>query len=117
VVPFLNWFTGHANSREELQHWDLENFGDPERDRDLYYERSPFFFLDRIAAPVQMICGAHDIRCPASESIEAHRVLVEQGKECDLVLYEDEGHGFLKTENVVDAKRRQVAFLAEYLEK
>jgi dipeptidyl aminopeptidase/acylaminoacyl peptidase len=29
---------------------------------------------------------------------------VAQGKPCNLVLYEDEGHTFLKTENVVDAK-------------
>ncbi|MGB5933640.1 MAG: prolyl oligopeptidase family serine peptidase [Anaerolineae bacterium] len=116
VVPFLNWFTGHANSREDLQHWDLENFGDPEKDHDLYYERSPFFFLDRVTAPVQMICGAHDVRCPASESIQAREALVVQGKECDLVLYEDEGHSFLKTENVVDAKKRRVAFLAGVLE-
>jgi len=116
VVPFLNWFTGHANSREDLQHWDLENFGDPERDRDLYYERSPYFFLDRVTAPVQMICGAHDVRCPASESIAARDALIAQGKECELILYEDEGHGFLKTENVVDAKKRRVDFLARFLE-
>ena len=29
-VPFLNWFTSHKNSRDDLQHWDRENFGDPE---------------------------------------------------------------------------------------
>jgi dipeptidyl aminopeptidase/acylaminoacyl peptidase len=117
VVPFLNWFTGHANSREDLQHWDLENFGDPEKDHDLYRERSPFFFLDRVAAPVQLICGAHDPRCPASESVQTHDALVAQGKTCDMVLYPDEGHSFLKVENVVDAKKRRAAFLAGVLER
>jgi dipeptidyl aminopeptidase/acylaminoacyl peptidase len=116
VVPFLNWFTGHANSRPDLQHWDLENFGHPERDRELYYERSPFFFLDRIGAPVQLICGAHDPRCPASESVQAHEALRAQGKPCDLVLYEDEGHSFYKTENVVNAEKRRMEFLAQVLE-
>ncbi|MBN1659235.1 MAG: S9 family peptidase [Anaerolineae bacterium] len=116
VVPFLNWFTGHANSRADLQHWDLENFGHPERDRDLYYERSPFFFLDNVTAPVQLICGAHDPRCPASESIQARDALIARGKPCELVLYEDEGHSFLKTENVVDAERRRISFLADALE-
>ncbi|HSJ58793.1 MAG TPA: S9 family peptidase, partial [Anaerolineae bacterium] len=117
VVPFLNWFTAHANVRPDLQHWDLENFGHPERDRDLYHERSPFFFLDRVTAPVQLICGAHDPRCPASESIQARDALVTAGKPCDLLLYEDEGHSFLKTENVVDAELRRVAFLAAALDK
>ena len=48
VVPFLNWFTSHANSRGDLQHWDRENMGDPVTNYELLYERSPFFFLDRI---------------------------------------------------------------------
>ncbi|MDD5468975.1 MAG: S9 family peptidase [Anaerolineales bacterium] len=116
VVPFLNWFTGHANSRPDLQHWDLENFGDPERDYQRYYERSPFFFLNRIQAPVQLICGAHDPRCPASESLQARDALLSLGKSCDLALYEDEGHVFLKVENVIEAKVRQANFLARVLE-
>jgi dipeptidyl aminopeptidase/acylaminoacyl peptidase len=117
VVPFLNWFTAHANSREDLQHWDLENFGNPEENHDLWRERSPFFFLDRIAVPVQIICGAHDPRCPASESTQASEELIAQGKEVDFILYADEGHSFLKTENRVDAKKRRVHFLAKVLEK
>jgi dipeptidyl aminopeptidase/acylaminoacyl peptidase len=116
VVPFLNWFTGHANSREDLQHWDLENFGHPEKDQDLYYERSPFFFLDRITAPVQLICGAHDVRCPPGESTQARDRLLGLGKTCEYVLYPDEGHSFLNTENVIDVKRRRAAFLARVLE-
>jgi dipeptidyl aminopeptidase/acylaminoacyl peptidase len=116
VVPFLNWFTGHANSREDLQHWDLENFGDPEEHHDLWYERSPFFYLDRVCVPVQLICGAHDPRCPVSESTQARDELIAQGKQVDFVLYEDEGHSFLKTENQVDAKMRRVTFLAKVLE-
>lgn len=116
IVPFINWFTGHRNSRADLQHWDRENFGDPDKDYDLYYERSPFFFLDRVQAPVQLICGAHDPRCPASESIQARNKLLELGKVCDFVLYEDEGHSFLKTQNVLDHKKRLVEFLAGLLE-
>jgi dipeptidyl aminopeptidase/acylaminoacyl peptidase len=116
VVPFLNWFTGHANSRVDLQHWDRENFGDPEQDRELWYERSPFFFLDRVQAPVQLICGEHDPRCPASESTQAAEQLAALGKACDLILYPDEGHAFLQTENVVDAELRRVAFLAQVLQ-
>jgi dipeptidyl aminopeptidase/acylaminoacyl peptidase len=36
---------------------------------------------------------------------------------CDLVLYEDEGHSFLKIENVLDVKKRRLAFLAGVLER
>jgi dipeptidyl aminopeptidase/acylaminoacyl peptidase len=111
VVPFLNWFTSHKNSRQDLQHWDRENMGDPITHANLWRERSPFFSLERIQAPVQLICGANDQRCPASESIQARDVLKSLGKTVDLVLYPDEGHVFLKRENVVDHETRRAEFL------
>jgi dipeptidyl aminopeptidase/acylaminoacyl peptidase len=116
VVPFLNWFTAHAQVRKDLQHWDIENMGDPEQNHDLWRERSPYFFLDRLQAPVQLICGANDPRCPASESSTAHDRLVELGKAVDFILYPDEGHAFLKIANVIDAEMRRVEFLAQALE-
>jgi dipeptidyl aminopeptidase/acylaminoacyl peptidase len=117
VVPFLNWFTAHANSREDLQHWDLENFGDPVRDAARWRERSPLFSLDRVRAPVQLICGAHDPRCPAEESIAARDALAALGKPVDFALYPDEGHAFLKRENVIAAEVRRAEFLARWLEE
>jgi dipeptidyl aminopeptidase/acylaminoacyl peptidase len=116
VVPFLNWFSAHENSREDLQHWDLQNFGNPKDNYDLWYERSPFFFLDQVKAPVQLICGENDPRCPASESTQARDRLRKLGKQVDFHLYLGEGHAFLKTENVVDAEVRRVNFLAKALE-
>lgn len=117
VVPFLNWFTSHANSRQDLQHWDIENMGDPRKNSRLWRERSPFFFLRRVQAPVQLICAANDPRCPASESSAARDVLLALGKPVDYVFYPDEGHAFLKIENVVDHEIRRVAFLVQALEK
>jgi dipeptidyl aminopeptidase/acylaminoacyl peptidase len=115
VVPFLNWFKSHKDSREDLQHWNIENMGDPEDHKELWHARSPYFFLDRVNAPVQMICGANDPRCPASDSLEARDKLVELGKEVELHLYEGEGHSFLKIENVVDAEVKRVEFLEKVL--
>ncbi len=117
VVPFLNWFTAHANSREDLQHWDIENFGDPVENHDLWHERSPFFFLENVEAPVQLICGENDPRCPPGESLQARDRLLEIGREVDFKLYEGEGHAFLKTENVVDAELRRVNFLVKHLQR
>jgi dipeptidyl aminopeptidase/acylaminoacyl peptidase len=116
VVPFLNWFTSHVNSRQDLQHWDIENMGDPRKNSVLWRDRSPFFFLHRVQAPVQLICGANDPRCPASESSAARDVLLSLGKAVDYVFYPDEGHAFLKIENVVDHEMRRVAFLVRALE-
>jgi dipeptidyl aminopeptidase/acylaminoacyl peptidase len=111
VVPFLNWFTSHETSREDLQHWNIENMGDPVANAELWRRRSPYFSLDRIQAGVQLICSGNDPRCPASDPIAAHERLKELGKPVEFLLYEDEGHGFLKTDNIVDQEEKRVAFL------
>jgi dipeptidyl aminopeptidase/acylaminoacyl peptidase len=116
VVPFLNWFTGHENSREDLQYWDRLNMGDPVENRELWRERSPFFFLDRVRSPVQFVCGGNDPRCPPSESIAAYNRLMELGIKSELLFYENEGHGFLKLENIIESENKRVEFMAGILE-
>ena len=116
VVPFMNWFNCHERSRDDLKHWDIEMMGDPVENHDLWYERSPYFFLNEIRVPVQLICGEHDPRCPAEDSMETRDKLIELGKEVDFNLYEGEGHAFLKIENVVDSEVLRVEFLARALE-
>jgi dipeptidyl aminopeptidase/acylaminoacyl peptidase len=117
VVPFLNWIKSHHNSREDLQHWNIENMGDPDDNKELWLARSPYFFLDQLRAPVQLICGGNDPRCPASDSLDAEKKMIELGKEVELLLYPDEGHAFLNVENVIDAEVKRVEFIAKALEK
>jgi dipeptidyl aminopeptidase/acylaminoacyl peptidase len=116
LMPFLNWFTEFASEREDLQYWDRENMGDPERDRERFIEASPIFFIDRIQAPVQLIGGRHDPRCPPGEIEQAERELRRLGKAVETVIYEDEGHGFRKLENRVDAYKRICHFISRHLE-
>ncbi len=116
VVPFTNWFRSHDDSREDLQHWNIENMGDPEGNYERWYNASPYFFLDKIQAPVQMICGGNDPRCPASDSIDTRDKLLELGKNVDFHLYEDEGHAFLKIENIIDSEMKRIQFLAKALD-
>ena len=117
VVPFMNWIKSHEDSREDLRHWNIENMGDPKEFYERWYNASPYFFLDQVNIPVQLICGANDPRCPASDSIDARDKLVELGKDVELLLYEDEGHAFLKIENIIDSELKRVEFLSKVLEK
>ena len=116
VVPFMNWFASHENSREDLQHWNIENMGDPQENHEKWYNHSPYFFLDRICAPVQLICGGNDPRCPASDSLDARDKLVELDKDVELVVYKEEGHSFLKIDNLIDSEVRRVEFLVKLLQ-
>jgi dipeptidyl aminopeptidase/acylaminoacyl peptidase len=115
VVPFLNLFNNQEELREDLKHWDIENMGRPDENYELWRERSPYFFLDRVQAPVQILCGENDPRCPVSDSIQARDKLLELGLTVDFKMYEGEGHTFLKIENVIDSEMRRVEFLEKCL--
>ncbi len=115
VVPFLNWFTEMENEREDLRYWDEQNMGDPVKDRERLRNASPYFFLDRIRAPVQMIAGANDPRCPLEESSHAVEEMERLGKSVEFHYYPDEGHGFSKRENKVDSMLRVLGFIENHI--
>ena len=115
VVPFMNWFTEIENERSDLRYWDLTNMGDPVKDRERLMKASPYFYLENIRAPVQIIAGEHDPRCPRSESEEAVRKLRELGKQVDYICYEGEGHSFRSVERRADADYRCYKFLISHL--
>lgn len=117
IVPFLNWFTEVANERADLQYWDRQNMGDPIQDAERFREYSPVTYFQNVAAPVQMIAGAHDPRCPASETEQAAALLKDMGVPHEVIIYPDEGHGFRQVHNRVDAYRRRAEFLYCYVQR
>ena len=113
IVPFVNWFTEIENEDPSLQQWDLATMGDPknEKDHDLLRDRSPIFFADKIKAPLFLLAGGHDPRCPKSEAQQVADAVKKNGGEAELKIYENEGHGFARVENQIDAYRRVAEFL------
>ena len=115
IVPFVNWFTEVKNEDPLLQQYDLATMGDPEKNKALWEERSPVFFADRIQAPLLVLAGAHDPRCPEEESRQVADAIKKRGGVVDLKVYEDEGHGFSRIENQIDAYKRVSNFLKKYV--
>lgn len=115
LVPFVNWFTEHASEREDLQYWDEQNMGDPVKDYDRWYANSPIFFIDRITAPIQLIAGGNDVRCPKTEAEQVRDQLLALGRPAELHIYEDEGHILRQLANRLDAYRRRAEFFDRYL--
>ena len=64
IVPFVNWFTEIENEDPVLQQSDLATMGDPEKNKALFEDRSPINFVDQIKAPLLLLAGGHDPRCP-----------------------------------------------------
>jgi dipeptidyl aminopeptidase/acylaminoacyl peptidase len=111
IVPFANWFTEYQNEDPVLQAYDRSMMGDPVKDADLWRDRSPIFFVHRIRAPLLLLAGANDIRCPAEETQQIVEAVRAAGGVAEAKIYEHEGHGFARRENEIDAFQRVAAFL------
>jgi dipeptidyl aminopeptidase/acylaminoacyl peptidase len=111
IVPFVNWFTEFANEDAQLQESDRLFMGDPVKDKALWMERSPVNFLDKVTAPLLLLAGGNDPRCPKTEAQQVAHAIKERGGKVQLKIYENEGHGFARVENNIDAYRRVSDFL------
>ena len=115
IVPFVNWFTEIQNEDPVLQQWDLATMGDLEKDKARYQDRSPINFVDQIKAPLLLLAGGHDPRCPKTESQQVVDAIKKRGGVVDYKVYENEGHGFARVENQIDAYRRVADFLKSHV--
>jgi dipeptidyl aminopeptidase/acylaminoacyl peptidase len=115
IVPFVNWFTEIANEDPVLQQSDLATMGDLEKNKDLLHDRSPIFFVDQIKAPLLLLAGGHDPRCPKEESQQVVDAVKKRGGTVELKVYENEGHGFARVENQIDAYKRVSDFLKAHV--
>ena len=111
IVPFVNWFTEIENEDPELRQGDLAIMGDPEKEKALYTDRSPIFFVDKIKVPLLLLAGGHDPRCPKTEAQQVADAVKKNGGVAELKIYENEGHGFARVENQIDAYKRVAEFL------
>jgi len=115
LVPFVNWFTEIENEDPVLQQSDRATMGDPEKNPDFFRQRSPFFFVDRIKAPLMLLAGAHDPRCPPEETAQVVEAINKGGGKLEHRIYPDEGHGFARLENQLDAYQRITNFLKAHV--
>jgi dipeptidyl aminopeptidase/acylaminoacyl peptidase len=116
-VPFFDHIDAQVDPaiREDLRWWDRENVGDLERDHDRLTYYSPINHLDRVKAPVLLLAGANDVRCPPRQIGEVLQRLRAQGTEAEAHIYPDEGHGVTQFANRLDYDRRTLQFLFDHL--
>lgn len=78
---------------------------------------SPLFHTDKVTKPLIVLQGSQDPRVLQAESDEIVAGVRKNGVPVEYVLFEDEGHGFVKKENQITAYSKILEFLDEYLKK
>src|SRR5206468_3090577 len=101
IAPFVNWFTELENEDPLLRQYNIATMGDPVKDKARLQARSPINFVDQIKAPLLILAGANDPRCPKTEAEQVASAIKKHGGVVELKIYENEGHGFAKTENQI----------------
>ncbi|HAW94553.1 MULTISPECIES: S9 family peptidase [unclassified Arsukibacterium] len=89
--------------------------GDPAVDGERLRRISPVFHGDKVQKPVLVVQGANDPRVLQVESDEMVEAIRANDVPVEYVLFDDEGHGFLKKSNRIKAQQAYLAFLKQYL--
>lgn len=108
-VTFLEHTSAYRRAYREREYGTL-----PE-DREFLDSISPLTRVGDIVAPLFIIHGANDPRVPLSEAEQIYKALTDLGRECELLVYSDEGHGLSKRANRADALPKAFAFLERHL--
>lgn len=110
---------GYDEEMPDLRHYDLELMGDPVENAALWHDRSPVFFAEHVRAPILMIHGLHDPRCPVSQARVFRDALLrlgrKEGRDFEYLEFSDQGHASADREQVLRTFRPTFSFLERHL--
>ena len=115
IVGIASFVTFLENTSAYRRAYREREYGTLADDREFLHTVSPLTRVEEIRAPLFLIHGANDPRVPLSEAEQIYAALTSLGRECHLLVYDDEGHGLAKRVNRLDAVPKAVEFLARHL--
>lgn len=84
----------------------------PER-KDLYLQRSPINFINKISAPLLIFQGAEDKIVPKDQADRMYNLLNKRKIPVAYFLFENEGHGFRHAKNIKTAIEAELYFYSK----
>lgn len=83
--------------------------------KNVYRERSPIHFVEKLTKPLVLFHGRDDRMVPVNQAELVHDALTKRGISSELHIYEGEGHGFRRAENRAAALEAELAFYRRVL--
>lgn len=111
----VNWRSMWERGSPALREYQRGLIGDPARESAVYDRVSPLTYLSATKAPLLVLQGDNDIRVPRHEAEQIVDLLKKAGRTVDAKYYPEEGHGFSKRENQIDALQRTIDWFDRYL--
>jgi len=115
IVGIANFVTFLENTGDWRRKLREAEYGSLAEDREFLESISPINNIAAIESPLFVLHGENDPRVPVGEAEQIVERTREQGVPVRKLIFDDEGHGFAKLENRIEAYRAVVEFLAEYV--
>lgn len=115
IVPIGDYLAAYEDEMEPLKKYDAALFGGtPTEVPERYRVANPITYIDRVRAPMLLLVGQNDPRCP-SRSVDIYRDrLRELGKPFEEYRY-DAGHGSLVVDERIRQLELEIGFVSKHL--
>lgn len=112
-----DWVKGYDGQLPALQHYIRSLMGDPVSNAALWADRSPVNFARQLRAPLLILHGLHDPRCPIIHAQVFRAALLEtghrEGEDFEYLEFSDEGHSSYD----VEQQMRSVIPMVDFFER
>jgi dienelactone hydrolase len=115
IVPVADYLAAYEDEMESLRAFDRSLLGgSPDEVPERYKRASPLTYADAVRAPLLVMAGLNDPRCPIRQIENYLGRLDELGARYEMYRY-DAGHGALVTDERIHQMRLELDHLARYV--
>ncbi len=110
-----DWLSYYGEN--SIDQWMTPFFGaSVYKDPAVYAKSSAIHYIDKVTTPTLIVVGDRDGECPAPQSFEFWHALKAFNVPTTLVIYPDEGHGFVNPDHQRDVLERSIGWFGKYLQ-
>ncbi len=111
ISDWLSYYGENSIDQWMIPYFGASVYDDPQ----VYAKSSAIDFIKHVHTPTLIVVGDRDGECPAPQSFEFWHALRDQHVPTELVVYPNEGHGFVNPEHRRDVLERALEWFAEYM--
>ena len=109
-----DWLSYYGEN--SIDQWMIPFFGaSVYDDPSVYAKSSAINYIKNVKTPTLVVVGDRDGECPAPQSFEFWHALRDLHVPTQLVVYPNEGHGFVNPEHRIDVLERALSWFNQYM--
>ncbi len=111
ISDWLSYYGENSIDQWMIPYFGASVYDDPA----VYAKSSAIHFIKQVKTPTLVVVGDRDGECPAPQSFEFWHALRDLGVPTRLVVYPNEGHGFVNPAHRTDVMVRALEWFARYM--